>query len=48
MNKAQLIKQIVASLTESLGVLEKAARAVDGGEDGTKSGRLSTDRVSSH
>jgi len=48
MNKAELIKQIVASLTESLGVLEKAARAVDGGEDGTKSGRLSTDRVSSH
>jgi hypothetical protein len=27
MNKAQLIRQIVASLTESLGVLEKAARA---------------------
>src|ERR1700693_6517687 len=27
MKKAQLIKQIVASLTESLGVLEKAARA---------------------
>src|SRR5258708_3081192 len=27
MNKARLIKQIVASLTESLGVLEKAARA---------------------
>ena len=27
MNKAQLIKQIVASLCESLGVLEKAARA---------------------
>jgi hypothetical protein len=27
MNKAQLIKQIVANLTESLGVLEKAARA---------------------
>jgi len=27
MNKAELIKQIVASLTESLGVLEKAARA---------------------
>ena len=27
MNKAQLIKQIIASLTESLGVLEKAARA---------------------
>ena len=27
MNKALLIKQIVASLTESLGVLEKAARA---------------------
>ena len=27
MNKAQLINQIVASLTESLGVLEKAARA---------------------
>jgi hypothetical protein len=27
MNKAQLLRQIVASLTESLGVLEKAARA---------------------
>jgi hypothetical protein len=27
MNKAQLIRQIVANLTESLGVLEKAARA---------------------
>jgi transcription elongation GreA/GreB family factor len=27
MEKARLIKQIVASLTESLGVLEKAARA---------------------
>ena len=27
MNKSQLIKQIIASLTESLGVLEKAARA---------------------
>jgi transcription elongation GreA/GreB family factor len=27
MNKAQLLKQIVASLSESLGVLEKAARA---------------------
>ena len=27
MNKAELIKQIVASVTESLGVLEKAARA---------------------
>jgi hypothetical protein len=27
MNKAQLIKQIIANLTESLGVLEKAARA---------------------
>jgi len=27
MNKAHLIKQIVANLTESLGVLEKAARA---------------------
>jgi len=27
MNKARLIKQIVASLCESLGVLEKAARA---------------------
>jgi hypothetical protein len=47
MNKAQLIKQIVASLCKSLGVLEKAARVVDGGEDGTQSGRLRTDRVSS-
>ena len=47
MNKAELIKQIVASLTESLGVLEKAARAVDGSEDGTQSGRLRTVRVSS-
>ena len=27
MNKAQLVKQIITSLTESLGVLEKAARA---------------------
>src|SRR5258708_25171078 len=27
MNKAALVKQIVASLTENLGVLEKAARA---------------------
>ena len=27
MKKAQLLKQIVASLSESLGVLEKAARA---------------------
>lgn len=27
MNKAQLLKQIVASLTDSLGLLEKAARA---------------------
>ena len=27
MNKAQLVKQIIISLTESLGVLEKAARA---------------------
>jgi transcription elongation GreA/GreB family factor len=27
MNKAQLVKQIISSLTESLGVLEKAARA---------------------
>jgi transcription elongation GreA/GreB family factor len=27
MNKAQLVKQIVASLTESLAVLQKAARA---------------------
>ncbi|HWH70946.1 MAG TPA: GreA/GreB family elongation factor [Candidatus Sulfotelmatobacter sp.] len=27
MNKTQLLKQIVASLSESLGVLEKAARA---------------------
>jgi transcription elongation GreA/GreB family factor len=27
MKKAQLIKQIIASLTESLGVLEKASRA---------------------
>jgi transcription elongation GreA/GreB family factor len=27
MNKAQLIKQIITGLTESLGVLEKAARA---------------------
>ena len=27
MNKAQLLKQIIASLSESLGVLDKAARA---------------------
>jgi len=27
MNKAQLVKKIIASLTDSLGVLEKAARA---------------------